>query len=235
MTREIKIDSKIFCRKIIQSRSKFSKLAERRCHKLCDHKDKCEEFPFLRHLKKEKPKIANKIVRDSMMTTGAAWKSDEAGPNRILRWVMLETDENLLEFDIDMKKLQPQVVDKLREKAADYDSCVKVAMALTFQIYQMNDALSIPPDIKKYLERMFGKYNSNSTNCVICLLPLCFKDFDKAQRGKAVIETCHKNPRYHTPENVGFGHRECNIAQGGKTLSQFYEWISGIEKRRESK
>lgn len=43
------------------------------------------EFPFLAHLAKTHPAVAKKIIRDSVMTTGAAWKSEEAGPNRILR------------------------------------------------------------------------------------------------------------------------------------------------------
>lgn len=50
---------------------------------------------------------------------------------------------------------------------------------------------------------------------------------------KAAIETCHKNPRMHNPENVGFGHRECNIAQGAKTLDEFYQWIEAILARVE--
>ena len=68
----------------------------------------------------------------------------------------------------------------------------------------------------------------NSTCCVICRLPLDYKLFSKAARGKAAIETCHKNPRIHNPENIGFGHRECNIAQGSKTLDEFYQWIADI-------
>jgi hypothetical protein len=49
--------------------------------------------------------------------------------------------------------------------------------------------------------------------------------------GAAVIETCHKNPRVHNADNVGFAHRECNIAQGAKTLDEFYAWIEGILDR----
>ena len=52
-----------------------------------------------------------------------------------------------------------------------------------------------------------------------------------AARGKAAIETCHKDPRMHNPENIGVGHRECNIAQGAKTLEEFYQWIEEILKR----
>ena len=127
----IDLDSGRFCRKVIPSRSKYSELAERRCHKLANHSGRCAELPFLVHLSQEYPRVADKIERDAIMTTGAAWKSKEAGPNRILRWVMLASDEKLLQYEIDMRKLKPQVVAKLREKAASYDSCIRVAMALT--------------------------------------------------------------------------------------------------------
>jgi len=42
-----------------------------------------------------------------------------------------------------------------------------------------------------------------------------------------------RNLFYLTPENVGFGHRECNIAQGAKTLDEFYQWIEAILARVE--
>ena len=146
------LDSGRFCRKIITSRSQYSALAERKCHRLEGHDGSCVEFPFLSHLRANFKRVADKIVRDSIMTTGAAWKSKEAGPNRILRWVMLLSDSDLLKYGIDMSKLKPQVVSKLREKAADYDSCVKVAMALTFAVYQMPDAPSAPEQINFWLQ-----------------------------------------------------------------------------------
>ena len=31
--------------------------------------------------------------------------------------------------------------------------------------------------------------------------------------------------------NVGFAHRDCNIAQGDKSLAEFYDWIKGILSR----
>jgi hypothetical protein len=55
--------------------------------------------------------------------------------------------------------------------------------------------------------------------------------FAKAARGKAEIETGHRNPRLHNAQNVGFAHRECNIAQGSKTLEEFYTWIADIVER----
>lgn len=220
-----------FCHKIIPTRSQYTDVAERKCHCPKAHNGKCEEFPFLNHLKVINKRVAEKIKRDATMTTGAAWKSSDAGPNRILRWVMLLDDKNLLKYGINMAGLKPGVIAKLREKAADYDSCVLVAAKLTWLVYQMKNAPEAPHAIKEYLENLFGEMTSNSTYCVICRLPLDYESFSMAARGKAAIETCHKDPRMHNPENIGFGHRECNIAQGAKTLEEFYQWIEEILKR----
>lgn len=98
----------------------------------------------------------------------------------------------------------------------------------------MENAPEAPDTIKNYLEDLFGKMVPNTTRCVICRLPLDYELFSMAARGKAAIETCHKNPRMHNPDNVGFGHRECNIAQGTKTLDEFYQWIEEILARVEA-
>lgn len=222
-----------YCGKTINSRSKFEDIQKRKCHKEAGHSGKCEEFPFLKHLAKTNKRIADKIKRDSTMTTGAAWKSDDAGPNRILRWVMLLSDKELLKYGLDMNALKPQVIAKIREKASDYDSCIKVAIKLTWLVYQMNSAPECPLDIRNYLEEHCGEMNT-TTVCSICLEEINFDLFHSAQRGKANLETCHLNPRIHDPENVGFGHRECNIAQGNKTLEEFYEWIRGILQRADN-
>jgi hypothetical protein len=219
-----------YCGKSLTSRSKYDKIAQKKCHKLDGHDGKCDEFPFLDHLYETNKRIADKIKRDSVMTTGAAWKSEDAGPNRILRWVMLLPDEDLLEYGIDMTQLKPQVIAKLREKAADYDSCIQVAIKLTWLVYQMPGAPIPPDDIRNYLEMHFGKLE-NTTCCSICLYELEFELFHEAQRGKAVVETCHLDPRSHNAINVGFAHRECNIAQGNKNIQEFYDWIYGILKR----
>ena len=224
-----------FCNNIIPTRSQYANVAEHKCHCPKGHSGKCEEFPFLNHLKIVNKQVATKIKRDATMTTGAAWKSKNAGPNRILRWVMLLDNTELLQYGINMSDLKPGVIAKLREKAADYDSCILVAAKLTWLVYQMENAPKPPSDIKEYLENLFGKMVPNSTLCVICRLPLDYKLFSMAARGKATIETCHKNPRLHNPENIGFGHRECNIAQGAKTLDEFYQWISEILVRAEYK
>ena len=119
-----------FCHKVIPTRSQYADVAEHKCHCPKGHSGKCEEFPFLNHLKSINKQVAEKIKRDATMTTGAAWKSADAGPNRILRWVMLLDDEELLKYGINMAELKPGVIAKLREKAADYDSCTLVAAKL---------------------------------------------------------------------------------------------------------
>lgn len=217
-----------FCNKPIETRSHYAEVAQHRCHRPKGHTGKCSEFPFLAHLKMVNKQVADKIKRDATMTTGAAWKSADAGPNRILRWVMLLDDNKLLDYGINMAELKPGVIAKLREKAADYDSCILVAAKLTWLVYQMENAPEPPATIQEYLEDLFGPMTKNSTCCVICRLPLDYNLFSMAARGKAAIETCHKNPRMHNPSNVGFGHRECNIAQGTKTLDEFYQWIEDI-------
>ena len=96
-----------FCEKVIKKSYKFSDVQPKLCHKPENHSGACQEFPFLTHLNSIKPSVANKIKRDSTMTTGAAWKSEDAGPNRIQRWGMLLTDEQLKEYGINMANLKP--------------------------------------------------------------------------------------------------------------------------------
>lgn len=222
-----------FCNKEIRTTSQYKNAATRVCHCRKGHNGPCKEFPFLTQLQAEHPTVANKIKRDATMTTGAAWKSEDAGPNRILRWVMMLDDDTLLTYGLDMSKLKPGVIAKLREKAADYPSCIMVAAKMAWLVYQMQNAPIPETSIKEYLEELFGPMVPESTVCVICRLPLDFISFSRAVRGKAEIETCHKNPRIHNEDNVGFGHRECNIAQGAKSLDEFYSWIRGILSRIE--
>jgi hypothetical protein len=219
------------CNEIISSRSVYESIQPRLCQLPKGHSGKHSEFHYLDHLRAVQKSVAEKIKRDSTMTTGAAWKSEEAGPNRILRWVMLLPNDELARYNIRMEKLKPQVVAKLREKAASYDDCTSVAKKLTWLVYQMNGAPKPPQETKDYLESYFGGMNSGSTTCIICREKLDFALFSKAQRGKAETETGHISPREHNSDNVGFAHRECNIAQGNKTVSEFYKWIRGIIKR----
>jgi hypothetical protein len=201
-----------FCLKLLANRSRYKDVSAKYCHREKGHEGICSEYPYLNHLKASHKRVADKIVRDATMTTGAAWKSDDAGPNRILRWVMLLSDEELLKFGLDMGKLKPGIVAKLREKSATYEDCMRVAAKLTALVYQMPDAPDCPQEIREYLEERFGDFRKNSTTCIVCREPLSFSLFENAQRGKAEIETAHSNPRTHSDKNVGFAHRECNIA-----------------------
>ena len=220
-----------FCGKTITNRSKYADPELHKCYKPLGHSGRCLEFPYLQDLKASSPRVEAKIRRDSTMTTGASWKSKDAGPNRAPRWAMLKTDAELLKLRINMSKLKPQVVAKLREKAAPYHACMEVAQKLTFLAYGMQNAPSPSPAIKTYLEALFGNVVVGSTVCLICREALDYSDFAKAQRGKAEIETSHSDPRTHTADNVGFAHRGCNIAQGNRTLDQFYDWIAAILAR----
>jgi hypothetical protein len=191
----------------------------------------CEEFPYLDGLAKDAPRVRSKIIRDSTMTTGAAWKSDDAGPNRIPRWVMQKSEEELKAFGVDMSALKPGVQAKLRDKAASYDDCMDAARYLTWLAYGMNGAPKPDAQTRQYLEAQFGPIGAGETTCLVCRTPLEFGSFEHAQRGKALIETAHSEPRRHNSNNVGFAHRECNIAQGDKSLGEFYGWIGGIVDR----
>lgn len=219
------------CLQVLNSRSRYKDVQLRRCQCEKGHVGGHDEYPFIRELATSYPSVANKIIRDATMTTGASWKSDDAGPNRILRWVMLLPDDELAKFGIKMESLSPQVVAKLREKAATYEDCMAVAKKLTWLVYQMLDAPKPIPQTLTYLEAHFGSMIPNSTTCLICRAPMSFDLFSMAVRGKAAIETGHSNPRTHNAQNVGFAHRECNIAQGSKTLQEFYDWIAEILER----
>ena len=145
---------------------------------------------------------------------------------------MLLPDAELRKIKIDMAQFKPQVVAKLREKAANYDDCMAVAQKLTCLVYGMLGAPIAPDDVRGQLQDLGFPIKVDSTCCLVCMEPLAFTLFDQAQRGKAEIETAHSDPRQHTPGNVGFAHRVCNIAQGNRTLNEFYDWIEQILKNR---
>ncbi|RTR25715.1 hypothetical protein LMT64_10090 [Deinococcus radiophilus] len=166
------------------------------------------------------------------MTTGAAWKSSQAGPNRMPRYVAILDDDILLEkFNLDMQSLPEITRLKIREKAADYDSCIDVARKLTWLAYQLHGAPIPDSFTKNYLEEFFGPMVAGSTNCEICKLPLTIDLFSENRVGKAAVETAHKTPRLHNAENVGFAHRFCNVAQGNKSLDEFYLWMEEVLTR----
>jgi hypothetical protein len=222
-----------FCKKPLRARAKakYDPPDLHRCHLESGHEGPCQEFPYLEHMKSVAPRVAAKIVRDATKTTGASWKSDDAGPNRISRWTMLFSDDELLEHGINMRALKPWVVAKLRDKAAPYDDCMSAAQYLTWSVYGMEEAPVPDSYTTQYLAALFGPIAPGKTVCLICRAPLRFPLFHDARRGKAEIETAHALPRSHIAGNVGFAHRNCNIAQGDKSVDEFYDWITGILKR----
>lgn len=222
-----------FCQKKLKDRAnaKYDPAGLHRCYHNEGHDGVCREFPYLEHFEQVAPKVRQKIIRDATKTTGASWKSDDAGPNRISRWTMLLPDDQLKKLGVDMAALKPWVVAKLREKAATYEDCMDAARKLTWLAYGMAHAPAPDGVTKQYLERLFGPIVTGSTTCLICKAQLSFEDFAQARRGRAEIETAHASPRAHSSANIGFAHRHCNIAQGDKSLDQFYEWIKGILQR----
>lgn len=84
------------CHEIISSRSAYDSIQPKFCQLPKGHSGNHREFYYLDHLRTIQKSVSDKIKRDSTMTTGAAWKSAEAGPNRILRWVMLLSDGDLI-------------------------------------------------------------------------------------------------------------------------------------------
>lgn len=222
-----------FCGKTLSARanSKYDPPGLHKCYQEAGHAGACHEFPYLGHLHQIVPKVAQKIRRDATKTTGASWKSEDAGPNRISRWTMLLSNDELLELGVNMAVLKPWVVAKLREKAASYEDCMSVAMSLTWLVYGMANAPDADHYSREYLEDQFGSIVPGTTQCLVCRAPLDFTLFEQARRGRAEIESAHAEPRSHTPDNVGFAHRSCNIAQGDKSLGEFYDWIRGILQR----
>lgn len=218
-----------FCGRKLPSRSRYATANYPRCNNRRGHEGRCSEFPFLVHLRSTNPKVAEKIERDAMMTTGAAWKSSDAGPNRILRYAMLLSDDELAAMGVNMSALEAVVVAKLRDKAASYDNCVDVSIELTRQVYSMPDAPVAPPEIVELVEYLSAStIDLGTTGCLVCRRPLSFSLFALARRGKAEIETAHAMPRMHNAANVGLAHRDCNIAQGSRSLPEFHVWIAGI-------
>ena len=222
-----------FCGKFLKARAnaKYDPPMLHRCYHQKGHVGSCHEAPYLEHLKDVAPRVAAKIMRDATKTTGASWKSEDAGPNRISRWTMLLPDTELKALGINMAALKPWVVAKLREKKASYADCMSAAQYLAWRVYGMVDAPEPDAYTRQYLESMFGPIVKGSTACLVCQAQLDFKLFQEARRGKAEIETAHAEPRSHTAGNVGFAHRHCNIAQGDKSLDAFYDWIKGILQR----
>lgn len=210
-----------YCNKTIRPDSQ----ARFKCKKEKRHSDKCESTPFLNHLKTfsngKFRKVAEKIEQDAYHTRGNKTRPFK---NRSFRWdtPVENPEQHKNEKNLGIPK---------KEYAAQ-EECFKVAQKLTRLIYEMAGAPKCPPEITKLLDK---KPICNSAKCPICNGSLDINDFRKAKWGKALIEMCHVQPLsehkvMHNYKNMSWAHRECNIAQGEKSIPTFLKWISGILK-----
>ncbi|HUJ09945.1 MAG TPA: hypothetical protein VL171_07955 [Verrucomicrobiae bacterium] len=190
----------------------------RRCLREEGHTGRCTDMPFLLHLEQARPKVADKIVRDSFNTRGASWGKAQDGTqkrrNRQPRWTLKAGDA-----------FYPA-------HHQTYDECLVVAAELTVQAYEMVGAPECPAEIAQWLPR---KPVQNSAPCPICKLPLEFSEFDLAVQSKAAIDTDHLNPtlkRRHVRGNVAFVHHLCNTTKGDRSLEEFETWMAGTLSRQ---
>ncbi len=187
------------------------------CCRMAGHTSRCTDVPFLVHLEKAKPKVADRIVRDSFNTRGASWgktvDGTQARRNRQPRWTLKEGDG-----------FYPA-------HHQTYKGCLQIAAELTIQAYEMVGAPTCPEEAAQWLPK---KPVPNSGVCPICKLPLEFAEFDLAVQSKAAIDTDHLNPaleRRHASGNVAFVHHFCNTTKGDRSLEEFEEWMAGTLRR----
>jgi hypothetical protein len=173
--------------------------------------------PFLLRLIGEKPRVADKIVRDSFNTRGASWGKALDGVqkrrNRQPRWTLKEGD----------------VFFPAHHQT--YENCLIIAAELTLQAYEMAGAPACPEEIVAALPR---QPKPNSALCPICKVLLEFSEFDLAVQSKAAIDTDHLNPgleRRHVPGNVAFVHHLCNTTKGDRSLEEFDQWMADTLSR----
>lgn len=185
---------------------------QRRCAREAGHQGRCSDMPFLLHLEKVKPKVAEKIVRDSFNTRGTSWGRALDGTqkrrNRQPRWTLAAGDAFFPAHH------------------QTYDNCLAVAAELTIQAYEMAGAPNCPDDVGACLPRF---PRANFGLCPICKLLLEFSEFDLAVQSKAAIDTDHLNPaleRRHAPGNVAFVHHLCNTTKGDRSLEEFDQWMA---------
>lgn len=190
---------------------------KRLCCRMAEHTGRCTDVPFLVHLEQVKPRVAEKIVRDSFNTRGASWGKTVGGTqarrNRQPRWTLKDGDG-----------FYPA-------HHQTYEGCLTIAAELTIQAYEMVGAPGCPDDAAQWLPR---EPVPNSGRCPICRLPLEFSEFDLAVQSKAAIDTDHLNPsleRRHASGNVAFVHHECNTTKGDRSLEEFEEWMAETLRR----
>jgi hypothetical protein len=187
------------------------------CRRAEGHTGRCSDMPFLMHLEQVKPKVADKIVRDSFNTRGASWGKALDGTQK-------------------RRNRQPRWTVKLGDvfypgHHQTYVNCLVVAGELTLQAYEMVGAPACPTEIAQLLPRIPV---ANSGLCPICKLPMEFSEFDLAVQSKAAIDTDHLDPgleRRHASGNVAFVHHECNTTKGDRSLEEFERWMVEVLKR----
>jgi len=189
----------------------------RACRREVGHEGRCTDMPFLLHLNDVKPKVAEKIERDSFNTRGASWGKDLDGTqkrrNRQPRWTLSDGDAFFPAHH------------------QTYPNCLLIAEELTIQAYEMVGAPACPKSTEAWLSRPL---RPNSSVCPICKQLLEFSEFDLAVQSKAAIDTDHLNPsltRRHTPGNVAFVHHLCNTTKGDRSLEELEEWMASVLSR----
>ena len=190
---------------------------QRRCRKIQGHSGRCSDLPFLAHLLRTDPKVAEKIERDSFQTRGASWGRDAEGQqarrNRQPRWTLRPGDS-----------FYPR-------HHQTYEVCLEIAAELTIQAYEMVGAPDCPCEASKYLPRIPEK---DGGICEICRLPMEFNDFSEAVQSLAAIDTDHLDPtieRRHIPGNVSFVHHLCNTTKGDRSIDEFIGWMIEVLER----
>jgi hypothetical protein len=221
-----------FCSKKIKTTSKIlCKLEE-------NHKGKCNAHPYLQGLeldiknssasdkdKKLFKKIVDKIKQDSYNTRGNTTKPFK---NRSFRWdTPISKDEALK-----MKKSKSTGIPK-KEFATEVE-CYKVAQKLTRLIYEMKNAPKCPENIIPFLDKTPDPIK-NPCICPLCKEKLNINDFLDSIQGQAKLELWHLEPltenvSKHNAQNISWGHRECNVAQGDRSTNETLEWMKKIIK-----
>jgi len=213
---------KKMCLKVIRPNSK-NKI---KCRLERGHGGKCNPYPFLEELKKTHRKIANKIIQDAYHSRGNKTKPFK---NRSFRW-----DRPISQGEASKLKSKKNLGIPKKEYSSE-EECFKVARKLTRLIYEMQNSPDCPKKIKKYLDKKPDK-KKNPCGCPLCLEKLDILDFDKNVWGKAEIELWHIDPLKdseinHNEDNLGWGHRTCNIAQQERNTDDTIKWMDKIVKK----
>ncbi len=211
-----------FCNKILRSGT----LSNMECKLEKDHHGICDSYPFLKHLILIQKKLSDKIKQDAYHTRGNKTKPFK---NRSVRWdrpISQEEAKNLKnENDLGIPK----------KEHSSQEECFKVARKITRLIYEMDDAPVCPPEIQKYLDQEPDK-KDNPCICPLCLEKIKISDFKENVWGMAKIELWHITPLSdntpnHDADNLGWGHRTCNIAQQERTTDETIDWMESLVKK----